>query len=235
VPKHSFLRLWAPETPPETRLISLLYGLPAGRRFSRRLTLAERLALTLADAKPQRHLTLTSVSLGRDELAAAWSLFRKRIARERRMPDNLVYVGVPAQSAGNAGYHLHLLLWGGYLHDATLRGHARQTGFGTNLRNTPIGGSPRDKLSTTSYVLGQCESIFGSRHHLGNAARPKGKRAYLRPHDATLAAVAPEVLSAFDRAQSKHLSDDELAQSCPLFSRSYRDPGVVTDRQESWA
>jgi hypothetical protein len=224
-----FRRPWAPETPSEACLDSLLHKLPAGRPFSRRLILAERLALTLADAKPQRHLTLTSVSLDRDELATAWSRFRKRIARERRMPDNLVYVGVPVQSTG-AGYHLHLLLWADYLHSATLKGHARATGFGPNLRIRRIGESPRDKVRTTTYVLGQCEAVFGSRHHLSNAARPKSKRAYLRPHDATLAKVAPEVLSAFHRAKAQHLSDDELAQTCPLFNGRYRHPNVSSYR-----
>jgi hypothetical protein len=230
VPKDHFLRPWAPETPPEACLDSLLHKLPAGQRFSRRLTPAERLALTLADAKPERHLTLTSASLDRHELAAAWSRFRKRIARERRMPYNVVYVGVPAKSTGAAGYHLHLLLWTDYLHFATLKGHARETGFGTNLRISEIGRSPRDKLRSTRYVLGQSEPIFGSRHHLGNAARPKGKRPYLRPHDATLATAAPEVLSAFKRAQSQLLSDDELAQTCPLFSKRYSQPDVAVYR-----
>jgi hypothetical protein len=228
--QRSFLRPWASETPPEACLDSLLQKLPAGRQFSRRLTFAERLALTLADAEPQEHLTLTSVSLNRDELATAWSRFRKRIAREPRMPDNLVYVAVPAQSAGNAGCHLHCLLWTGYLHLPTVAGHAQGAGFGRNVKIAKVGVTPRDKLRVTTYVLGQRESVFGSRHNVENGAPPASKRAYLRPHTATLATLAPEVLSAFDRAQSQHLSDDELAGSCPLFNRRYRDLNVASYR-----
>ena len=146
------------------------------------------------------------------------------------MPDHLVYVAVPARSEHSAGHHLHCLLWKDYLHLPTLIGHARDTGFGTSVDIREIGDDPRDKLRVTSYVLGQTESVFGSKGHVGNAPRPKGKRAYLRPHDATLVRVAPEVLSAIDRAQSAHLSDDELAQTCPLFSRRNRHPNVASYR-----
>jgi hypothetical protein len=232
VPRYSFRRPYAPSTPPEGSLHSLLYAVLLGRPFSRKLTSTERLALALADAKPRRHLTLTSDSLDRDEICEAWLSLRKRLARERRMPNKLVYVAVAVRSTDNDGHHLHCLLWGDYLHLPTIAGHARAVGFGMQLKIPVVGPTPQDALRVTQYVLGQCEPVFGSRHHLRNLPQPKGKRSYLRPHATTLASVAPEVLSAFDRATNQHPSDRALALSCPLFNKNYDHPYVSSYRLE---
>jgi hypothetical protein len=220
MPTFHFRRLYSPTTPPETSLSSLVHGLRKGHPFQRPLTQHERLTLALAGTEPHSHLTLTSAALSRAEVAKSWRLFRQRLVRESKMPDALVYLAVPARSLTADGYHLHVLVWNGYLHLSVLKGHARATGFGDNVRVERIRPTVEDYLRVTSYVLGQQTPVFGRGQHVENGPVERSKRRYLRPHDTTLNEHAPEVLHALELATSQAVTDEMLVSASPFFSKS---------------
>ena len=220
MPVDDLRRLYAATTPPEASVHSLLHGMRKGRSFERPFSRAERLTLALISDPPHSHLTLTSANLDRTQLTRSWRLLRQRLQRERRIPDKLVYFGVPARTVDMEGYHLHVLVWRDYLHLGTVIGHAKAVGFGSNVYIRKIGSSLYDKLLVTSYVLSQGEAVFGTDKHHANASREVNKRSYLRPHRRTLERRAPKLLHALDGALSQAVSDQELAKRCPFFSSS---------------
>jgi hypothetical protein len=197
---------------PERSLATALWALQRGLPLGRAMTDLERKTVAVAACSPTHHLTITS-KLGRPEFMDRFADLKKRIKR-RRGP--LIYVGVAAAGLGDGGYHAHLLLWG-YQHLPPLHGDLRDLGLGwphiERIRTRP--GPALDALTTTAYVLGQEEPVFGSRKHCENGERPRSKRRFLTPHRATLAKHHPQLLAALDAASDPTVPDEALLSRLP--------------------
>jgi hypothetical protein len=185
-----------------------------GAELPRRLTRNERVALAVASASPTHHLVVTTAEHSREELAKAWRRFVRRIER-RRGHKPLIYVGSFAKGYGNAGWHLHLLLWD-WPHLPTYLGQAREVGLGWVVVR-PIKQTPIDALAAARYVLGQQEPVFGSRAHRRHVQRAKFERAFITPQRETLERWKPDLFVALNMAQSESVSDMELLVRLPNF------------------
>jgi len=164
---------------------------------------------------PTYLLTITSATLTRDELMRVFRAFKSRRRRDGR--GTWIYVGTCVMSAtGAGGYHLHLLLWGS-VHINSLNDDLAELGAG-RASIKPIKPSPgidpfANTLEVTAYVLGQEEPVFGTDNYQDNLARPKNKRALMRPQDSTLQKRKPELLIALDRAKDPAVPDDAVHRS----------------------
>jgi hypothetical protein len=206
-----------PERDPNLALIALERGYPLGRR----LTKNERLALAVASARPTHHMTLTTSDMTQPELADAFDLLKLRIERSRKSRNfRLVYFGVYAQGKGDGGCHLHLLLWQ-WPYIPLWLGHARDLGIGRLKVKRISPSTPDNVLRTVGYVLGQNESVFGTRKQYENEPREKHKHGFAKNHATTLEKHNPELLRAIELAKDKSLSGETLYAQLPRFIRTY--------------
>jgi hypothetical protein len=168
----------------------------------------ENLTLAVAKAEPTHTLTLTSADMTQPEMASAFRRLVRRIKRNAHSSRPLIYFGVYAQSKGNGGCHLHLLLWD-YAPQAVWRKHAEAVGLYANRPKLIDRSQPHNLERTVGYVLSQNEPVFGSRKHLENEPKRKGQRRYVTPQTRTLATHGSELLSALNQAQAQSRSGIE--------------------------
>ena len=180
-----------------TALGALQRGLPLPP-----LTEMENLTLAVAEAKPTHTLTLTSADMTQPEMAKAFRRLARRIDRHSKSSKRLIYLGAYAQSKGDGGCHMHLLLWG-YAPQAVWRKHAEAVGLYAHRPKQIKLSEPHNLERTVGYVLSQHEPVFGSRKHLENEPKRKGQRKYVTPQKRTLATHSPKLLSALDQAKAQ--------------------------------
>jgi len=194
-------------------LDALRIGLPPHPGF----TPQERIALAVTSTQPSQHVTITTPGgATHQELARGFRKLVPRIERNaHRRKQPLIYVGNYAKGRGNGGYHLHLLLWEEpYM--CVYRRQCLAAGLG-RARNTHIDPVPEMVLYSTSYVLGQHESVFGTDVHLRHRPRAKGKRSFICPQGKTLETYHPELFYALQLAKDKSVTDETLVSECPIF------------------
>ncbi len=138
--------------------------------------------------------------------------FKSRRRRDGR--GSWIYVGNCVMSTtGDAGYHMHLLLWES-MHVNSLNDDLAGLGAGkayiTKIEPSAGIGPLANVLDVTAYVLGQEESVFGRDNYLENIPRPPSKRALLMPQRKTLQERKPELLLALDRAKDPAVPDDAV-------------------------
>jgi hypothetical protein len=165
------------------------------------LTEMENLTLAVAEAEPTHTLTLTSRKMTQPEMARAFRRLVRRIERNSKGPKPLIYFGVYAQSRGDGGCHMHLLLWG-YAPQAVWRKHAEAVGLYAPRPKQINLSEPHNVQRAVGYALSQNEPLFGSRKHLENKPKRKGQRRYVTPQKQTLATQNPKLLSALNQAQA---------------------------------
>ena len=212
-------------------------ALRIGRPLARPLTGPERLVVGVTLARPLYFLTLDSPDLTRAEIAREWAKLTKRIERSRPTRRPLVYFSCFAQG-GNGGYHAHVLLWD-FLHIGMLRGHLRKLDFGhpnverlpppnVEIRPPTAEEHVREEqdlvrvVGAVSYVVGQYQPVFGSRHHARHVPRERNKRRFVYPLPSTLARWRPELLAALTAAKDRSVQDVQLARRLPRFSKRER-------------
>jgi hypothetical protein len=197
--------------------LKVLDALRSGLPLDPRMTSQERIALAVASTKPTHHVTLTTpAGTGHTELAARFRKFVPRIERnQHRRKGPLIYVGNYAQGFGDGGCHLHLLLWE-EPHYITYKTQGKAVGLG-RIRVTPIESAPATVLHKASYVLGQHESVFGTKAHLRHQPRAKFKRSFITCQTNTLEAYHHKLFYALKLANDKSVTDETLVAECPIF------------------
>jgi hypothetical protein len=184
------------------------WRLSTGRELDRPLTLMERMALSVAACRPTHFLTIDS-SLDRAEFGRCFAKLKKRLRRDRYQP--LVYVATLASGLGDGGCHAHLVLWKSLCFNR-LAWQVEDVGFG-QCRLSPVEsyeeatGTP---IRLASYVLGQHEPVFRSRHHVRHQERAKFARRFSHPQRPTLGRYHPELLAALDLAKNPAVTDQDL-------------------------
>jgi hypothetical protein len=193
--------------------------LQRGQNLERPLTSLERIALAVASTQPTHHLTLGSANLSEPELAAAFGRLLPRIQRRKSRPKlPLIYFGAYAEGRGQGGCHLHLLLWERpYI--PSYRAQARIEAIG-NVHAVQVTNDPINTLRACRYVLGQQESVLGSRHHERHQARDKHQRRFVSNQARTLHEHHPELFRATQAAKDQSVSDKTLFASLPRFISS---------------
>ncbi len=206
---------------PVAKLVQALDALSEGRPLERLMTSEERLLVSItATAPPTHSLTLHSAAMSREEIRRAWPCFRKRI--ERELGVRLIYVATVARSReGGGGFHVHALLWNGYIHWTGLHRHGLEAGFGRpHIEQIPTDpGRRADQARMVGYSLSQHQPVFGSSTHERHDPREPGQRPFMMPQRATLHAHAPRLLSALDTARDPMIADLDLGLMLPRFSR----------------
>jgi hypothetical protein len=205
--------------------------------FKRRLTDHERVAIAIAVTCPTNHVTFTTTDLSYEALAKTWRLLVRRIERRKSTKGPLIYVGALAKGNGDGGWHLHLILWE-FPVEHIFRPQARAVGLG-NVDLQQIKPDLTNRLWAASYVLGQHQSVFGTRKHLENAPHPKNKRALIVPQRKTLQVHNHELFVALDMAKSQAVSDERLCSELPRFIRGVKGPepsilATTTTSETQW-
>jgi len=205
--------------PPDMIRRSAMVNLASGRPLEPKLTPFEREVVAITTtAPPTSLLTLNSAELGLEDVRAAWTKFRKRLWRSHGK-DVVAIASTQITSKGTAGFHVHALLWTGFVHISKLRHCVEETGFGPPyIRMVP---DPNNRfygtLASVAYVYGQHGAILGSTHGRENLPLARGQQRVHKSHTVTLTRSAPELLSALDMAKSPTVTDVQLVQSSPLF------------------
>jgi len=198
---------------------SAMINLASGRPLEPKLTPSERevVAITIM-APPTNSLTLSSRDLGLEDVRFAWPKFRKRLRRSLGK-DIVAIASTPITSNGTAGFHVHALLWTGFVHHSTLRECVADTGFERpHIQQVPDAAYDFYRaLNSVAYVYGQHGAILGSTHHKENIPLARGQQRVHKSHTVTLTRSAPELLSALDMAKSPTVTDVQLVQSSPIF------------------
>jgi hypothetical protein len=203
-----------PERHPFTAVGALRRGYPLGQR----LTIRERLALTVTDTGPTHHLTLSGPAT-KSSVRDLWPTFYRRWNRSRDTRNApVIYFGCEAQGLGDGGPHLHLLLWEmPWL--ARVQKHARELGLGAHVERIAADtDDPMVSLGVVRYILGQHESVFGSREHERHQQKRRSGRRWTHPQRRTLEQHHPRLLAALDLAKDRSVSDLEMFQRLPTFT-----------------
>jgi hypothetical protein len=218
-----------PERYPALALAALQRGYPLGRP----MTLMERLSLAVSSTLPAYQLTITTVAMAQPELARAFGLLVPRIERRKarkRVP--LIYIGVYAMGTGDAGAHLHLLLWERpYM--PSWHGQTKALGLGNPHVERVAPMEPLNILRTVGYVLGQQEPVFGSRGHERHEPRLKNQRRFVQPQARTLEVHHRELFRATQLAKDQSVSDKTLFESLPTLNNKIRRSVTTKDIEPS--
>ncbi len=178
------------------------------------MTDMERIALAVASTYPTHFYTLSSANLTRVELSRCLELMVPRIRRRTSTPKRpIIYFGTVVKGEDHDGHHLHLLFWK-RPHMDTFHGQTKALGLGKG-KVKQIEPTLEDALRVTSYVLGQEQAVFGSKHHWRHGERQKGARRFRRAQRSTLARYQPELFLALDVAKDKSLSDKDMVLRLP--------------------
>ncbi len=198
---------------------SAMINLASGRPLERKMTSSEREVVAITTtAPPTSLLTLSSADLGLEDVRSAWTKFRKRLWRSHGK-DVVAIASTQITSTGTAGFHVHALLWTGFVHISKLRHCVEGTGFGRpHISMVPDANNHfYGALASVGYVYGQLGAILGSTHHKENIPLARGQQRVHKSQTVTLTRSAPELLSALDMAKSPTVTDVQLVQSSPLF------------------
>jgi hypothetical protein len=199
----------------QTAFIALSRGIP----LEWPMTDMERLCLGVAATGPTHHLTVGTRDMKHRDLADGFKRLRPQVERERNTAKPLIYFGAFAKGAGEAGVHLHLLLWA-MPWIPTWR--EKCEGLGMGNPHVERLSEPGSALVVAGYVAGQQQAIFGSRKHEKNARRTTGKRRWVMPQDRTLEAHHPELCHAMRLAKDKSIPDEAFFASLPGFFEPLR-------------
>jgi hypothetical protein len=203
---------------PERCTALALPALQRGEPLGRPLTLMERLALAVTATKPTHHLVITTVGGSQGDLMDMFRRLVRRIERRRSSRLPLIYFGTVAEGTYEGGFHMHLILWE-YQHMPMYHGQMRALGLGVPNIEMIDPLTPDNVLRVVAYVLGQQESVFGTRKHLANRPRDPFKRRYIHPQLKTLERYHPELFVALSLAEDKSVSDETLFAELPRFIR----------------
>jgi len=184
----------------------------------------ERLLVALLAAAPTHILTLHSADMSRPETMAPWARCRKRMQRHRGKP--FIHIASMVKGLDSAGgYHVHALL-NEYVHLPVVHGHAHHVEFHAHLEH--FASRPDlGHIAGISYVLGQTQSVFGSRHHERHRPRGHGDHRLHHPHERTLAIWAPATLSALTAPTSPAVTDRDSSTRCCRQLRRRRLPTLL--------